>query len=285
MNSKAAFFLLAILVLSARTADADPITLSDLNTSFSVDAHSQAGAFSWQVDGTEHLFQEWFWYRTGAVSRERSIDTLTFLSHTASDTDADAGFDQLVLKYRHANFTLEVQYNLTGGASGSGVSTLTETVKITNTRSSGNISFHLFEYSNFDLTNTAGDDTATLVNPSTISQSDVNNVNATVTVVNPAPDHYEIAAVPTTLAALNDNVATDLSDTAPSVGPIDVAFAFQWDEVILPGTTFVISKEKAIEGSMPPIPEPASLLLVGSGLMGLRYWRRRRQVRAAHASS
>lgn len=281
MISKSVFLLVGVLVF-AHTAQADVITLSDLNTSFSVDAHSQAGAFSWQVDGTEHLFQEWFWYRVGAVGRERSIDTLTFLSHTASDNDADAGFDKLVLTYRHANFTLDVEYNLTGGTAGSGVSTLTETISIKNIRPSGNLAFHLFEYSDFDLTESAGDDTATLVNPSTIAQTDQYGVNSTVTVINPPPDHYEIAAVPTTLAKLNDNTTTNFSDNTPSVGPTNVAFAFQWDEIILPGSTFVISIEKMIEGSPPAVPEPASLLLVGSGLLALRGWRRR-QVRAAHA--
>lgn len=280
MNSKWAFLLVGMLVF-AHTAEADPITLSDLNTSFSVDAHSQAGAFSWQVDGTEHLFQEWFWYRVGAVGRERSIDSLTFLSHTATDNDADAGFDRLVIRYSHTQFFLDVEYNLSGGSSGSGVSAVTETVTITNRRPSS-IAFHLFEYSNFDLTESAGDDTATLVNPSTITQTDQYGVSSTVTVVNPTPDYYEIAAVPTTLASLNNNTPTTLSDTAPSVGPADVAFAFQWDEIILPGSTFVITKEKAIEGSVPGVPEPASLLLVGSGLIGLRCWRRR-QDKAARA--
>ena len=281
MNSRCGFALVGIL-LFAHTASADPITLSDLNTTFSVDAHSQAGAFSWQVDGTEHLFQEWFWYRIGPVGRERSIDTLTFLSHTASDTDADPGYDKLVLQYSHTQFTLDVEYNLSGGASGSGVSTLTETISIKNIRPSGNLPFHLFEYTDFDLTESPGDDTATLVGTGTIAQTDQYGVQSTVTVVNPSTDHYEIAPVPTTLGKLNDGVTTTLSDTEPSVGPDNVAFAFQWDEIILPGSTFVVTKQKLIEGSLPGVPEPASLLLVGSGLLGLRSWRRR-QMKAAHA--
>ena len=284
MISKSALLLVGILVF-AHSAEADVITLTDLNTSFSVDAHTQQGAFTWEVDGTDHLFQEWFWYRVGVVSRERSIDTLTLLSHTASDNDADLGNDRLVISYQHASFLLDVEYNLTGGNTGSGVSTVTETIRIRNTRPSLNLDFHLFEYSDFDLTESPTDDTATRVSPNTIKQTDVFNVSATVTVVNPTPDHYEIAAVPTTLGKLNDGVATNLSDTTTSLGPpANVAFAFQWDEIILPGSTFVVSKQKQIVGSLPGIPEPASLLLVGSGLMGLRYWRRR-QVKAVHASN
>lgn len=281
MISRIAFALAGIL-LFAHTAKADVITLSDANTTFSVDAHSQAGAFSWQVDGTEHLFKEWFWYRVGPVGSERSIDTLTFLSHTASDTDADGGFDKLLLQYKHTQFTLDVEYNLTGGTAGSGASSLTETISIKNIRPSGNLPFHLFEYTDFDLTGSPGDDTATLVNPNTISQTDPYGVQSTVTVVNPSADNYEIAAVPTTLNKLNDGTTTTLSNTAPAVGPTNVAFAFQWDEIILPGSTFVVSKEKLIEGSLPAVPEPGSLLLLGSGLAALSGWRRR-QARATHA--
>ncbi len=61
------------------TAHAAPILLSDQNSTFEVNPDSNQGAFSWEVDGTEHLFREWFWYRALFMSRERSIDRTSHL--------------------------------------------------------------------------------------------------------------------------------------------------------------------------------------------------------------
>jgi hypothetical protein len=285
----------------APCAQAAPITLSDANTIFMVEPTTQQGAFSWQVDGTEHLFQEWFWYRafpapTGTTIKERSIDqqangTSAFTSAVASDNDSDAGFDRLILTYTHPDqfLLIEVEYNLTGGTIASGTSTVTEKVTVTNTRPTTgpdaiNATFNLFEYSDFNVNGTAHNDTATRINASQIQQTDPwTPGSATVTSLQPVPDRWEIAPVYTTLNKLNNESPNNLSNTGSPTGPADVAFAFQWTEVIEPQTTFVIQKEKSIAGLMAPVPEPGSFVLVGSGLLGLREWRRRRRERRSGA--
>lgn len=280
MISKCAFLLVGILVF-AHAAEATPVTLTDLNSTFSIEPTTQAGAYSWEIDGTQHLFKEWFWYRLGAAGRERSIDTLTFLGFAGTDTDADTS--NVLLQYRHSNFTLDIEFDLTGSTAGSGTASIAETITITSTRApnTGNIAMNFFAYTDFNLQGTP-DDTATVVDPSTITQTDDLTFASSVTSVSPGADHYEVATGTTLLDSLNSmgNTPTTLSDTPTvggSVGPDDVAFAFQWQEVIAPGVSFVINQEKSIVGSMTAIPEPGSLLLVASGLIGLQRWRRGRQ--------
>lgn len=288
--------LLALMFVSASAAEGSPITLSDLNSTFSVDPASQAGAFSWEVDGTNQLFKEWFWYRSGFMSRERSIEQLANGSAasyvaTASDNDADSDLDKLVITYQHPDqvFTAVVEYDLSGSASGSGASTVSEKIQITNNRPPGgtNLVINLFEYSNFTVNGNDGDDTATKTSPSTITQTDQEGGSATVTSIQPVPNHYEIAPVPITLNKLNDSSPTTLSDTGSPTGPTDVAFAFQWTQIILPGSTFAITKDKQIAGAVTAIPEPESLALLASGLLCVGWWRRRsgKPNRARHVES
>jgi len=76
---------------------------------------------------------------------------------------------------------------------------------------------------------------------------------------------------------LNDGGPTTLADN-PGVGPGDATWAFQWDFLLNPGQTFQVSKDKRIGA----VPEPASLLLLGSGLLGgLKAVRRRRKANTA----
>lgn len=281
------------MLLFARIAAADPLVLSDLNSTFSVNAQSPAGAFSWQVDGTEHLFSEWFWYRALFMSRERTIDrtatgaAATFTATTSDSADADPAHDILVVTYSHPisstnpnlAYTIQVEYDLNGSANNTGVSSVDETITVTNYLT-GNLSFNLFEYSDFSVNGTPNDDTATQVDPSTIVQTDTTGGSATVTVTQPVPDHYQIAPVPTILNSLNNGSPTTLNDTTTNVpGGGDIAFAFQWSEIIAPGGTWIIDKQKAIEGFPVAVPEPGSMFLVGSALLGLQQWQRRRTLK------
>lgn len=278
--------LLVVLDGMNSTASGAILTMNDVNSVFRVEPRDTAnggfddkGAFSWQVDGTEHLFNQWFWYREDAtlMTREESIDnhsTLPFVSASLSNTDSDPGADQLRLRYRNPVFELTVQYNLTGGAVGSQTSTISETITIKNRSNVNPLSFHLFEYHDFNLNNTAGNDSAAHLSSTTIQQTDPAGIQVMTTVTQSVPNHYEIAPVPATYASLADASATTLSDTTPTAGPGNLAFAFEWDPIISPGGSFVIRLNQVIGPTPGVIPEPASLFLVGSGFAGL-YFRRR----------
>jgi hypothetical protein len=63
---------------------------------------------------------------------------------------------------------------------------------------------------------------------------------------------------------------TTLSDTpalGAVLGPADVTWAYQWDVIIQPGSTFQISKLKNLQAIHAP--EPATVLLLGLGELAL----------------
>ena len=77
----------------------------------------------------------------------------------------------LSVLYSNASVDLTVRYSLTGGADGSGNSTIAEVMRIKN-KTTAPMVFHLFEYTDLNLNNTPDDDTAALLNATTVGQWD-----------------------------------------------------------------------------------------------------------------
>jgi len=245
-----------LTVLFAGPANA--VVLSDLNSSVGIDEASQGGLSSWSVDGTDQLFQQWFWYRVGNTGPESSIDTLTLNNTTLY------GNRGVSLEYSGSGFDMTVDFILTGGTAGSGVSDLAENIRIVNT-SGSNLDFSFFQYSDFDLGG-AGGDTVEQSNANTVRQWDGVVSLQEETVGTPAPSHIELANFAQTLNSLNDTFTTTLDDTS---GPIsgDVTWAWQWDLNIASGGSALISKDMQL--SVSAVPVPAAVWLFGSGLLGL----------------
>lgn len=233
-----------------------------------VDDASQAGMFNWVVDGTDHMFQQWFWFRVG-MGPEVSIDTLALTGTFIGDTNPfdDPAPDTLSLRYSTPGFDIQPSWTLRGTTPGSGRSDVTESITITN-HENFDLPFTFFQYTDFDLGGTSGGDTVVIPGllHNTAIQSDV-LFTYTESVVAPMPSHYEVALFPSIINRLNDGLPDTLADFG---GPVtgDCTWAFQWDFLIPAGQSVIISKDKTIT------PAPGALALLGLG--GLLAARRRR---------
>jgi hypothetical protein len=286
----------AVLGILSSVSNAAVVTLSSDNSSATF--HTEAadggtlGLNSWIVDGTSHISQQWFWHRTGSQTREWPIDGTGPLAHVSSaalDLDGNPGNDFLIARYRDGEtsitpetFAVEMRYLLAGGTAGSNNSDIVEVIRIQNL---GNqpLDFHLYQYSDFDLNGSAGDDKLVLTGGpiNTATQSDPINIIGE-TVVTPPPQRWEVGIYPAILNNLNDG---DIDDLSGATGPIsgDATWSFQWDFTggfrIPAGSVAIISKDKNIrpgEGGI--IPEPSSVALASIGLVsGLIALARRRR--------
>jgi len=262
------FIVLSLFGMLATSSIAALITLSDDNSTVDFDTTSSANAYNWSVEGQDQLFQQAFWYRVGN-GPEQSLHALPIGFQLASNTNSDPNLDTLNVVYNGPGYNIEVTYRLDGGAVGSGASDMGEQIAITN-NSGAPLDFHFFQYSDFEILGTPGNDTAVFVNANTVRQFE-GPISLNETVASPAPSHREINFFDITRDNLEDGVATTLNDLLPNgvpLGPGDMTWAYQWDRTIPAsgiGRTFIISKDKRLN----VVPEPATfgLLTVAAGLL------------------
>lgn len=242
------------------------ITLVNGNSTATIDPTSveptiRRGMNSWEVDGVDQLFQQWYWFRVGN-GPERSIDTIS------APIVNQTGLNSVTITYTANTWSMDLFVTLVGGTNGSGTADVSEIVRITN-RGTSALDFHLFEYDDFDIGGTFGNDTATRLDASSIRQSD-GLTSVTVGAV-PAASHWQIAEVPTVFDILDDGLASNLSDSGSPTGPGDVAFGFQWDATVAAGGSWIMSKNKVVS----TVPEPATMAVLGLGAAFLARRRKR----------
>jgi hypothetical protein len=252
----AVLFLVLVAALAAPQAQATDVVLTSGNSEVTIDPSGQAGMYSWMVNGTEQMFQQWFWYRVGSSGPESSIDKLSAPGIVKSGTD------QVDLTYTGNLMSVLVRYTLTGGSSSADVA---ETIKVTNT-SACTLALHFFQYSDFDLNGTWQMDTAQIYAPlyNTVVQSD-GTMAIAETIVTPRPSRYQVGLYPDLIDSLNDDLPTTLSNFSGPLGPDDVDWAYQWDVNLASGASLLISKDKLVSA----VPIPPAAILFGTGLLGL----------------
>jgi hypothetical protein len=261
------------LHLGTTLVQAQIFNLSDNNATANIDVGSSAGMYNWTVQGQDQLFQQWFWYRVGNTGPEAPINTISPALAVANN-----GTRGLSTTYSQAQFSVRVEYLLTGGLLGGTKSTIGETITINNL-SASTLDFHFFQYSDFDLGGSPGGDGVVIgKNLFTGLYNTANQVHPLVTfhesVISPGANHAEVGFFPTTLNKLNDLNTDTLNDATGLTGPGDVNWAFQWDLSIAPGASAIINKSKYVELTAIPEPTTITLLLSAGALFAIRRSRR-----------
>ena len=114
-NKKVIAFLLCFIFLYILcVGSVEAILLVDRNSTADIDPLTLTGVDSWVCDGTDNLFQQWFWYRIGNTGPEASIDTISTPLVNTSDNDFDPGDETLNLRYENNILQLNLTISLMG---------------------------------------------------------------------------------------------------------------------------------------------------------------------------
>ena len=155
------------------------LTLTNGNSLVEIDPTSDQGMYSWTVDGTDQLYQHWFWLRQGASGPQSSFDQLG-TAWGLYNTTSNAG-----VMFLPPGLNINLGYALAGGAPGSDASEVVETLMIQNTNDSS-VTLHLFDYADYDLAgNPEGDTVSFPTTNSVLQQGNGMTLTQTVQVRHP----------------------------------------------------------------------------------------------------
>lgn len=213
------------------------ITLRSSNSLIHINPLTTDGIYSWTVDGTNYLYQQWVWLREGSGAQFPVNLLGPPLGLAISQTNA-------VISYAGSNVTVTVGFALHGGVAGSGASDLTETISVQNTSNSV-FSAAIFQYADFDLSTGGEADTVSFPTGTNVVQQGGHAVMTQV-VQSPVPSSFEGSFYPLTFDKVTGNSPATLSDsvTPPSAG--DQTFAFEWSSLLAPAQIYPVALTESI---------------------------------------
>jgi hypothetical protein len=254
---------LALTVLGSGMGQAAlfPLTSTSGNSQVLIDTNSPNGVVQWVVDGVNQLSQQQWFVGLGAGPQI----PVGFVP--SSVIGATQNFVDIL--YNGGPWSLEATYTLSGGQFGTRMSDLVEQATFNNLTGSLQ-TLRLYLYANFDLNGSHAGDSVTLEFLHHAVQTGKGMMSDTV--LGPNATHDEANVFPSTLLHLLGPTYT-LND-ASTAGPGDVTWAFEWIVDVPAHGSFQVSLDKLIQPA--PVPVPPSVILLGSGLLGLAGIRFRR---------
>jgi hypothetical protein len=198
----------------------------------------------------DHMFQNWWWYRTDSDTREFALSNLTAFDQPQANT--------VSLTYAEGGLTYEITYTLSD--SGDNQAVVVAQLTIANTTSTP-ITLNLFNYSDFDMDGSSGGDRAELVRPDYMRVYETNTAHI---VAAETPFAWQIGAFPSVRNLLTDTDIDDLNNSGSPFGPGDFTGAFQWQFTLRDGE----SRSTAIALTInvePPSCQPHSGDVTGEG--------------------
>jgi hypothetical protein len=245
-------------------SEAATYTLSDSTWNVTFNSAVSSGLPSGQVPGVVNLVEQSLYYSlnggplSAVTNFSLSLTKSGIQNPTITDTYTSAG-----------NMSVAAAYTLNG-------TTLSDTIKLKNLSTSSQ-TISLFQFSDFILGGAAGAQMVNMISNS----STIYGANQTGGGISLQNQVEFIGTGPTTEMQANgngslfgpfiggppynlDNVTLNASGNA--------VFAYEWDVTLTPNTSFQIS-----ESSQITVPEPSSMALMVSGMLGLALLYRRRR--------
>lgn len=264
-----AFLLTGVAVQS----EAQIYGLSARDTS--VQINLAGGVSDWTIDGVNQLNQQWFYYSVGS-SAVNSIDTIAPWSVPAQ---TPGNSPTLTETYANSTISVQTKYTLQSHPIGSGTAALGTAITINNP-TTNSLTYHFYQYSDFDLGGVLGNQSVQLYNNGSGSYYEVIQTGliggplvATVNALSggsAVPPEVQAGLYDGTLFGLvNGNPAPTLNDTL-TAGTGNVVYAYEWDATVAAGGSIVISEIQSV-------PEPSSVVLISSGMLVLALLHRRRR--------
>ena len=251
--------LLLAAAFSASAIAQGVITDGDARFEF-INTLASAGLAEFQPDGTtDHLYQNWWWYRVDpAPSESRMLWFPTSQSYVGNV--ATLGASEPLFDWR-------LRVTLTDGAV-PGQALLAEAMTLTNT-SNGPLRISVFNYADFDVAQSAVEDSAILVNPQLMRITDPGGDFAEFQGVGASA--WQVMPFAALRTLLDDGAITNLNNTGLPFAAGDFTGAFQWNFSIPVGGSVTVFENLSVNMA---VPAPGAALLLGLG--GLVAMRRRR---------